>query len=125
MVKSTKAGLLPSGPSGPGTRGDPWVLKTPSGQSECTAYRDETADPPALVVQVGKTELRYQLRCIDDLAHMLAVHAFGCRSAAQTSRSRPHPGPLRPEAARHKIRCVDGTGSRRAYAAAWQTMCLR
>jgi hypothetical protein len=44
------------------------VLKTPSGQSEFTAYRDETADPPALVVQVGKTELRYLLRCLDDLA---------------------------------------------------------
>jgi len=74
MVRSTKAGLLPSEPSGPGTRADPWVLKTPSGQSEYTAYRDETADPPALVVQVGKTELRYQLRCLDDLADMLAVH---------------------------------------------------
>jgi hypothetical protein len=44
------------------------VLKTPSGQSEFTAYRDETADPAALVVQVGKTELRYLLRCLDDLA---------------------------------------------------------
>jgi hypothetical protein len=62
MVKSTKAGLLPSEPSGPGTRWDPWVLKTPSGQSEYTAYRDETADPPALVVQVGKTEVTGQVR---------------------------------------------------------------
>src|SRR5271169_4260998 len=74
MVRSTKAGLLPSEPSGPGTPADPWVLKTPSGQSEYTAYRDETADPPALVVHVGKTELRYQLRCLDDLGHMLAAH---------------------------------------------------
>src|SRR5271169_4793971 len=71
MVRSTKAGLLPSEPSGPGTRADPWVLKTPSGQSEYTAYRDETATPPALVVQVGKTQLRYQLRCIQDLDAML------------------------------------------------------
>jgi hypothetical protein len=54
-----------------GTSGRPWVLKTPSGQSEFTAYRDETLDPPALVVQVGKTELRYQLRCIEDLHAML------------------------------------------------------
>ena len=30
------------------------------------------ADPPALVVQVGKTELRYHLRCLDDLHAMLA-----------------------------------------------------
>jgi len=28
--------------------------------------------PPALVVQVGKTQLRYHLRAIDDLHAMLA-----------------------------------------------------
>jgi hypothetical protein len=56
---------------GKGTREQPWALKTPSGQSEFTAWRDEAADPPALVVQVGKTELRYRLRCLDDLAKML------------------------------------------------------
>ena len=54
-----------------GTREQPWVLTTPSGGSEYTAYRDETLDPPALVVQVGKTQLRYHLRCIDDLHAML------------------------------------------------------
>jgi len=54
-----------------GTRDKPWVLKTPPGKSEYLAYRDETADPPALVVIVGKTELRYQLRCITDLHAML------------------------------------------------------
>jgi hypothetical protein len=48
-----------------------WKLKTPSGQSEYSARRDEEADPPALVVQVGKTEVRYQLRAIDDLHAML------------------------------------------------------
>ena len=31
-----------------GTRETPWTLRTPSGQSEYTAYRDESADPPAL-----------------------------------------------------------------------------
>lgn len=59
---------------GGGTRGEPWILKTPSGQSEYTAFRDETLDPPALVVQVGKTELRYHLRCLDDLVQMLKAH---------------------------------------------------
>jgi hypothetical protein len=59
---------------GNGKREQPWLLNTPSGQSEFTAYRDDTADPPALVVQVGKTELRYQLRCLDDLAAMLTAH---------------------------------------------------
>jgi hypothetical protein len=54
-----------------GTRERPWKLKTPSGQSEFVAFRDATLSPPALVVQVGKTELQYQLRCLDDLAAML------------------------------------------------------
>lgn len=63
------------GAAGNGTREQPWILKTPSGQSEFTAYRDAAANPPALVVQVGKTELRYQLRCLDDLAKMLKAHA--------------------------------------------------
>lgn len=56
---------------GSGTKASPWVLKTPPGTSEYTAYRDETLDPPTLVVQVGKTEVRYQLRAIDDLHKML------------------------------------------------------
>jgi len=57
-----------------GTKENPWNLKTPSGQSEYTAYQDETLDPPALVVNVGKTQLRYHLRCITDLQSMLKAH---------------------------------------------------
>jgi hypothetical protein len=56
---------------GTGTPNDPWVLTTPPGSSEFEAYRDPDANPPALVVQVGATELRYHLRCIDDLHAML------------------------------------------------------
>ena len=59
---------------GAGTRERPWQLKTPSGSSEYTMYRDERASPPALVCVVGKTELRYQLRCIEDLHAMLQAH---------------------------------------------------
>ena len=59
---------------GSGTREDPWVLRTPPGQSEYQAFRDESLDPPALVVQVGKTEVRYHLRCLDDLHAMLVAH---------------------------------------------------
>ena len=59
---------------GEGTREQPWVLKTPSGQSEYQAHRDKSANPPALVVAVGKTELRYQLRALDDLHAMLSEH---------------------------------------------------
>jgi hypothetical protein len=57
--------------TGSGTRERPWTLKTPSGQAEYEAFRDETLDPPALVVQVGKTELRHHLRCLTDLHAML------------------------------------------------------
>ncbi|MBX3271303.1 MAG: hypothetical protein KF729_13640 [Sandaracinaceae bacterium] len=57
-----------------GTAGAPWTLSTPPGSSEFTAYRDETADPPALVVTVGKTQLRYHLRAIEDLYGMLKAH---------------------------------------------------
>ena len=59
---------------GSGTREDPWLLKTPSGASEYQMYRDENANPPALVCVVGKTELRYHLRCIEDLHDMLKAH---------------------------------------------------
>ena len=52
---------------GTGTKADPWILHTPPGTSEFEAYRDEDASPPALVVQVGSTQLRYHLRCIEDL----------------------------------------------------------
>ena len=56
---------------GNGTKDQPWQLTTPSGSSEYQMWRDEAADPPALVCQVGSTQLRYQLRCIDDLHAML------------------------------------------------------
>ncbi len=60
---------------GRGTKEEPWVLKTPPGSSEFQMYRDEAADPPALVCQVGKTQLRYHLRAIEDLHAMLLERA--------------------------------------------------
>ena len=59
------------GMSGSGTPDSPWQLKTPPGSSEYTAWRDEGADPPSLVVQVGKTQVRYHLRAIEDVHAML------------------------------------------------------
>ena len=50
-----------------GSKDDPWQLATPPGTSTYRMYRDEDADPPALVCQVGSTTLKYQLRAIDDL----------------------------------------------------------
>jgi hypothetical protein len=60
--------------TGKGTEASPWKLKTPPGTSGFEAYRDDKADPPALVVQVGKTQLRYHLRAIEDLHSMLIAH---------------------------------------------------
>jgi hypothetical protein len=59
---------------GSGTREDPWVLKTPPGTSEYLMYKDESADPAAIVCVVGKTTLGYQLRGIEDLHAMLKEH---------------------------------------------------
>ena len=56
-----------------GTRENPWRLRTASGTSEYEMYRDPSADPPALVCQVGSTKLTYHLRCIEDLHAMLAA----------------------------------------------------
>jgi hypothetical protein len=56
---------------GTGTKDDPWQLTTPPGMSAYQMWRDEEADPPALVCRVGSTKLGYHLRCIEDLHAML------------------------------------------------------
>jgi len=59
--------------NGAGTEQDPWRLTTPPGTSEYTMYRDEQADPPALICQVGSTKLTYRLRAIEDLRDWLVA----------------------------------------------------
>lgn len=59
---------------GDGTVDDPWQLQTPPQTSQFIAWRDESLDPPALVVQVGTTKLSYHLRGLDDAHAMLADH---------------------------------------------------
>ena len=73
---------------GTGTRDDPWILKTPSRSSEFEMYRDEKTNPPALVCLVGKTELRYQLRCVKDLHAMLEAHG-GWMTLGSTDEQKP------------------------------------
>lgn len=65
---------MSSTPRGSGTREDPWILVTAPGTSEYQMWRDEAADPPALVCQVGSTQLRYHLRAVEDLHAMLKAH---------------------------------------------------
>lgn len=60
--------------SGGGTADDPWRLKTPPQSSDYQMYRDDDADPPLLVCQVGSTRLTYLARAVDDLHEMLLAH---------------------------------------------------
>jgi hypothetical protein len=60
--------------SGSGTQEDPWQLRTPPGTSEYQMWLDDSADPPAIICQVGGTQLKYQKRAIDDLQQMLKAH---------------------------------------------------
>ncbi len=60
--------------TGAGTKADPGQLTTPSGAAGYQMYRDETLGPPAIVCQVGSTQLRYHLRAIEDLHAMLKEH---------------------------------------------------
>ena len=53
--------------SGTGTADDPWVLSTAPGSSSYTMHRDDAADPPVLVCQVGTTTLKYDARAVEDL----------------------------------------------------------
>ncbi len=51
-------------------------------------YKDEAASPPALVCVVRKTELRYQLRAIDDLNKMLKANG-GWMSLGSADEQKP------------------------------------
>jgi hypothetical protein len=77
---------------GTGTKDDPWLLQTPPGTSEYTMYRDESADPPMLVCQVGSTKLTYHLRCIEDLHAMLKAHGDWMDLGAADEQKEPAPG---------------------------------
>jgi hypothetical protein len=59
--------------NGAGTREDPWRLTTPPGKAAYEMWEDHDADPPVLVCQVGGTQLRYDLRAVEDLHAMLAA----------------------------------------------------
>jgi len=61
--------------AGTGTKDDPWQLTTAPGSSNYSMHRDEDADPPALVCQVGSTTLRYHLSAVEDLHAWLVSRA--------------------------------------------------
>ncbi len=75
-----------------GTESDPWVLKTPPGSSEYLMYRDDEADPPALVCRVGSTTLRYHVRAVDDLPACLREHNVWVPLGAADEKKSAAPG---------------------------------
>lgn len=76
---------------GSGTKEDPWELRTPPGTSGYQAWRDDSADPPALVVQVGSTQLRYHLRAIEDLHAMLRARGDWMALGSADEQKDPRP----------------------------------
>jgi hypothetical protein len=114
------------GTEGQGSPEQPWVLTTPSGGSEYTAFHDERLDPPALVIQVGKSELRYHLRCLDDLHAMLREHGDWMPLGSTDEQKPAAEGTVEARGrGRRRTRSAAGTGSRRACAAASPTTCRR
>ena len=59
---------------GSGTKEDPWQLKTPPLGSDFLVWQDTDHAPARLVVQVGTTQLSYQLRALEDAHAMLRAH---------------------------------------------------
>ena len=76
--------------TGSGTQDDPWRLKTPPGTSEYQMWKDEAADPPAIVCQVGRIQLRYRIQAIDDLHAMLKADG-GWLPLGGTDEQKPAP----------------------------------
>ncbi len=61
--------------TGSGTTDDPWELTTAPGSSSYTMHRDDDAEPPLLICQVGSTKLTYLARAVDDLHTWLLQQA--------------------------------------------------
>jgi hypothetical protein len=75
-----------------GTKEDPWNLTTPPGTSEYLMYKDESADPPVIVCQVGSTRLMYLGRAIDDLHSWLKEQGDWVPLGAADEGKDPAPG---------------------------------
>ena len=61
--------------AGEGTAADPWQLRTPPLSSEYTLHRDVRDGIDVLVCTVGKTDLYYDARCIQELHAWLVAKA--------------------------------------------------
>jgi hypothetical protein len=78
----------------PGTAQDPWQLTTPPGGSGYTMHRDEDAETPCLVCQVGSTTLRYHLSAPEDAHAWLVEQGDWVDLGATDEKKPPQPGTL-------------------------------
>jgi hypothetical protein len=108
-----------------GTKDDPWELSTAPRTSSYTMWADETADPPTLFCQVGSTQLKYQLRCIDDLHAWLVEQGIWVDLGAADEQKPAKEAPSRPGAAPRTIRSAAGTAFAKAIAVVSGCTCRR
>ena len=111
--------------TGSGTKADPWVLKTPPGTSDYTMYRDDAADPPAIVCQVGSTSSSTTRARSTTSTRCSRRTATGWTSARRTSRRTPSPARSRPGVATRRTRSAAGTACARATAGGSGCTCRR
>ena len=110
---------------GSGTKDDPWQLKTPPGTSDYQMWRDESADPPALVCQVGSTQLKYHLSAIDDLHAMLKSRGDWVDLGAADEQKPAKDGTVEGWGRDPATRSVAGTDCGRGIAAGSACTCRR
>jgi hypothetical protein len=75
-----------------GTAEDPWQLKTPPLTSDFTMHRDVHEGRDVLVCTVGKTVLRYDARCLDDLHAMLKARGDWVELGSADEQKEAKPG---------------------------------
>lgn len=80
--------------TGNGTKDEPWQLTTAPGSSSYTMYRDESAQPPTLVCQVGSTTLKYHLRAVEDLHAWLVEQGDWVYLGAADEQKEPTPSTI-------------------------------
>lgn len=111
--------------AGSGTEDDPWTLTTAPGTSAYTMYRDEAADPPALVCRVGATTLRYHLRAIEDLTAYLRERGEWVELGAADEQKPAKAGSVEAWGRAEDNPWADGTACARATGADSGCICLR
>ena len=88
-------------------------------------YRDEEADPPALVCQVGSTTLKYRLARVDDLHAWLRAQGDWVELGAADETKPAKDGTVEAWGRSAETRSAAGTACARATAAGSGCTCPR